>query len=145
MDSRSLRSRLRRLLVGPRLTALRAGVPAAAAAFVVAAASTTLYLATSEPGVYFPLDTVVVAVVASAVYAARYRALAVCVGIGVAAFAGSQVGFHAVHGDEAVFRVLARFARQPEPVALGAVFGAVGGVVGGLLGHAHRVRRRRVA
>lgn len=145
MDYRSLRPRLRRLLVGPRSTALRLGVPAAAAAFVVAAVSTYLYLQSSNPGVYFPLDTVVVAVVASAVYAARYRALVVCVAVGVAAFAGSQVGFHALHGDEAVLGVLARFVRDGEAAAFGVVFGAFGAFVGGVVGHAYRVRRRRRA
>lgn len=137
---------VRRLLVGPGRSALRVGLPVVVAVGVVTAVSTASFLASnSGGGVYFALDALAVAAAASAVYAARYRAFVVCLAIGVAAVAGSQVGFHALHGDEAVLSVLARFVRDLEPVTFGVVFGAVGAAVGGVVGRALRFRRRIVA
>lgn len=133
---------VRRLLVGPRDTALRVGGPVVVTAFAVAAVSAVVYLEVNEPGVYFPLDAAVVALAASAVYAARYRAVVVCVAVGVAAFAGSTVGFHVLHGDGAFLATLARFVAEPEGVAIGAVVGVVGAAVGGAVGRAVRFRRR---
>lgn len=127
---------VRRLLVGPDRTALHVGLPVILGTFVLTAASTTLVLrGNSGGGVFFPLDALAIGVVASGVYAARYRAVVVCAIVGVAAFAGSYVGFHAVHGDEAVLRVLARFASDLEPVTIGAVLGAVGAGAGSVLGY----------
>ncbi|WP_336036331.1 hypothetical protein [Halobacterium yunchengense] len=135
---------LQRLLVGPDRTALRRGVPAVVLAGVLTAASTAVVLTSnSGGGVYFPLDAVAVGVGGAALYAARYRALAVCLAVGVAAFAGSYVGFHAVAGDEAVLGVLARFARDAEGAALGALAGGVGGAAGSAVGRALAVRRQR--
>lgn len=145
MVPRSLRSRLRRLLVGPGRTALRVGLPAVVAVAVVTAASTTLVLRSHSGGLYWPLDAMLVGVAASAVYAVRYRAAVVCVALGVAAFVGSDVGFHAIHGDEAAVATLARFVRHPEAVAFGVGFGAVGAAVGGVAGRVRRVRRARAA
>jgi hypothetical protein len=146
MAPRSLSTALQRLLVGPRQTALRVGVPSTIAVAVVTALSTALILESSTGGgVYFPVDAVLVAVAASTLYAARYRAFVVCTAIGVAALAGSTVGFHALHGDEALLGVLARLLREGEAMAIGAVFGAFGAVVGGVLGYAYRAWRQRVA
>ena len=146
MAPRSLRGPLQRLLVGPRRTALRVGVPSVLLVAVVTAVSTALILdSNSGGGVFFPLDAVLVAVVASTLYAARYRAAVVCVAIGVAALAGSSVGFHSLNGDEAVLRTLARFVADAEPVAIGALFGAVGGAVGGVFGYGYRAWRQRAA
>lgn len=132
----------RNLLIGPGRSALCVGLPVVVAVAAVTTASTAWILASnSGGGVYWPLDAAVVAVVASAAYATRYRAAVVCLAIGVAAFAGSQVGFHAVNGDEAVLSVLARFARDLEAATFGVVFGAVGAAVGGVAGRALRFRR----
>ncbi len=132
----------RRLLVGPRHTALSAGVPVAIASFAAAALSTTLILSrASGGGVYFPFDMALVALAASAGYAARYRAAVVCLAVGAAASAGSYVGFHAIHGDETVVAVLARIAGRTDVLGAGLVFGAVGGVVGLVVGYV--VRRWR--
>lgn len=126
----------RRLLVGPDRTALHVGLPVFLGTFVLTAASTTLILrGNSGGGVFFPLDALAIGVAVSAIYAARYRAVVVCIAIGIAAFAGSTVGFHAVHGDDAVLQVLARFASDMEPVSIGAVVGAVGGGAGSVLGY----------
>lgn len=146
MASRSLRDPLQRLLVGPRRTALRVGAPAVVTVATATAISTTLILdSNSGGGVFFPLHAVLLAVVASTLYAARYRASLVCVAIGVAALAGSSVGFHALHGDEAVLVALVHFFGDSEPVVIGALFGAVGGAVGGVLGYGYRVWRQRAA
>lgn len=127
---------LRRLLVGPRRTALRAGIPMVLASFAAAAFTTTLILSSgSGGGVYWPFDAVLVALVASAVYAARYRAAVVCLAIGTAAFVGSDVGFHALHGSDAVLGTLVRLAGRTDVLGLGALFGAVGSVVGAVVGY----------
>lgn len=132
----------RRLLIGPGRSVLHVGFPVVFAVAVLTAASTASILASnSGGGVYFPLDALAVAAAASAVYAARYRAVVVCLAIGVAAFAGSQVGFHAVNGDEAVLLVLARFVRDLEAATFGVIFGAVGAAVGGVVGGALRFYR----
>ncbi|MXR21938.1 hypothetical protein [Halobacterium bonnevillei] len=146
MDVRSLRSTLRRLLVGPRRTALRVGIPVVVAAAIATAVSTALFLAsTSRGGVYFPLDAAAIAVVASTLYAARYRAAVVCVAIGVASLAGSMIGFHVLHGQDPVLRTLVDFATDTEPVAIGAFFGVLGACAGGVIGYGYRVWRRRAA
>lgn len=135
---------LRRLLVGPPGTALRAGVPVVLASFAAAALTTSLILASNAGGgVYWPLDAALVALVASAAYAARYRAAVVCLAVGAAAFVGSDVGFHALHGNDAVLGTLRRLAGRPDVLGAGALFGAVGGVVGGVVGYAVRLRRSR--
>ena len=136
---------VRRLLVGPRRSALRVGLPVVVTVFVVAAVSTVVYLDANKPGVYFPVDAAFVAVVASALYAVRYRAFAVCVAIGVAAFAGSTVGFHVLASDGALLATLARFATEFEAAAIGGIFGALGAAAGGAVGRALRFRRRPVA
>lgn len=143
MVSDSPRDSLRRLLVGPGRTALRVGVPTVVAAGVVTAATTAWFLGSQSGGVYWPLDAAAVGVVASAAYATRYRAAVVCLAIGAAAFVGSDVGFHALNGNERVLGVLARAAGRPDILGAGAVFGAVGAAVGGVVGRVLDVRRQR--
>jgi|GEM_PF-1550976 len=135
---------LRGPLVGPPGTPLRVGVPVVLASFAAAALSTTLILSGAESGgVYFPFDMALVALVASAGYAARYRAAVVCLVIGAAASAGSYVGFHALHGDETVLGVLVRIAGRADVLGAGLVFGAAGVIAGFVAGYAVRFRRSR--
>ncbi|WP_232687213.1 hypothetical protein [Halobacterium zhouii] len=136
---------VRRLLVGPRRSALRVGIPVVATVFVVGAVSTVVYLDANEPGVYFPVDAAFAAVVASTLYAIRYHAFAVCVAIGVAAFAGSAVGFHVLGSDGALLTTLARFATDLEAATIGGIFGVLGAAAGGAVGRVLRFRRRTTA
>jgi len=121
---------LRSLLFGPDETPVTRGIPVVLASAAVCALLMAWTLSGQSGGVIFPLWAVAVGLAVGLGYAYRYDALAVCVLVGVAAFAGSDLGFHAIHGGEPVVGTLADFASDPEPSALGVLFGGVGGVAG---------------
>ncbi|MFC3477331.1 hypothetical protein [Halobacterium litoreum] len=121
---------LHSLLFGPDETPVTRGLPAVLASAAGCALLMAWTLSGQSGGVVFPLWAVAVGLAGGFGYAYRYDALVVCVAVGVAAFAGSDLGFHAIHGGEPVVGTLVDFASDPEPSALGALFGGAGGVAG---------------